>query len=95
MKRLIKLVINIALNVMNNSYSLNYKRKMQPVVQYYYDKKKNDVTKFSADNNMDLGEVSGELQDLTKIKEMLIMWIFPIISVYCLHKGQYAYCKYH
>ncbi|CAG8738093.1 22149_t:CDS:1, partial [Rhizophagus irregularis] len=44
----------------------------------YYDK--NTVKKFSADNNMDPGDVPEELRDLTKIKEMLIARIFPIVS---------------
>ena len=52
---------------------------------------KNNVKKFSARNNMDPGEVPEELRDLTQIEEMLIAQIFPIVSVYCLHGGQYAY----
>ncbi|CAB4410504.1 unnamed protein product [Rhizophagus irregularis] len=55
----------------------------------YYDK--NTVKKFSADNNMDPGDVPEELRDLTEIEEILIARIFPIVSVYCLHGGQYAY----
>ncbi|GBC15565.1 ATP-dependent DNA helicase PIF1 [Rhizophagus irregularis DAOM 181602=DAOM 197198] len=55
----------------------------------YYDK--NTVKKFSADNNMDPGDVPEELRDLTEIEEMLIARIFPIVSVYCLRGGQYAY----
>jgi hypothetical protein len=55
----------------------------------YYDK--NEIKKFSADNNMDPGDVSEELQGLTEIKEILIAQIFPIVSVYYLSGGQYAY----
>ncbi len=40
---------------------------------------------------MDLGEVPEQLQRLTKIEEMLITQIFPIVSVYCLRGDQYAY----
>jgi len=52
---------------------------------------KNEVKKFSARNNMDPGEVPKELQGLTQIEEMLIAQIFPIVSVYCLRGGQFAY----
>ncbi|CAG8645804.1 6062_t:CDS:2 [Rhizophagus irregularis] len=38
----------------------------------------NTLKKFSADNNMDLGEVPEELKGLTEIEEMLIAQIFPI-----------------
>ncbi len=47
--------------------------------------------KFSVQNNIDPGEVPEELQNLTKIEEMLIAQIFPVISVYSLRRGQYAY----
>ncbi|PKK63213.1 hypothetical protein RhiirC2_717135 [Rhizophagus irregularis] len=40
--------------------------------------------KFSAENNMDLGEVSEELRDLTEIEEMLIARTFTVMSVYRL-----------
>ena len=52
---------------------------------------KNLVKKFSASNNMDPGDVPEDLQGLTEIEEMLISRIFPVISVYCLRGGQYAY----
>ena len=52
---------------------------------------KDNVKKFSARNNMDPGEVPKELRDLTQIEEILIAQIFPIVSVYCLHGGQYTY----
>lgn len=51
----------------------------------------NEVKKFSTKNNMDPGEVPKELRGLTQIEEMLIAQIFPIISVYYLRGGQYAY----
>ncbi len=40
---------------------------------------------------MDPDEVLVELQGLTNIEEMLIAQIFPIVSVYYLRGGQYAY----
>ena len=52
---------------------------------------KGELKKFSRRNNMDPGEVPDELQGLTQIEEMLIAQIFPIVSVYCLRGGQYAY----
>ena len=54
---------------------------------------KNDIKKFSAANNMDPGDVPKELKDLTEIEEMLISQTFPIISVYYLRGGQYAYSE--
>ncbi|CAG8719914.1 12376_t:CDS:2, partial [Racocetra fulgida] len=52
---------------------------------------KNELKKFSLENNMDPGDVSEELKGLTDIEEMLIAQIFPVISVYYLRDGQYAY----
>ncbi|PKK60286.1 hypothetical protein RhiirC2_793548 [Rhizophagus irregularis] len=52
---------------------------------------KNEIKKFSHANNMDPGDVPEELKDLTEIEEMLIAQTFPIISVYYLCRGQYAY----
>ena len=40
---------------------------------------------------MDPGDAPDELRDLTEIEKMLIARVFPIVSVYCLHGGQYAY----
>ncbi|GBB88857.1 hypothetical protein RclHR1_15480006 [Rhizophagus clarus] len=40
--------------------------------------------KFSAENNMDLGEVPEELKGLSEIKKMLIAQIFTVITVYRL-----------
>ncbi|RGB39303.1 hypothetical protein C1646_754740 [Rhizophagus diaphanus] len=57
----------------------------------YYDK--NTVKKFSADNNMDSGDLPEELCDFTEIEKMLIARIFSIISVYYLCGGQYVYCS--
>jgi hypothetical protein len=48
--------------------------------------------KFSAENNMDPGEVPEELQSLTEIEEMLIARVFPVMSVYRLRGGQHRYC---
>ncbi|RIB17779.1 hypothetical protein C2G38_2186428 [Gigaspora rosea] len=54
----------------------------------------NDKTipkKFLSENNIDPGDAPKELKGFTEIKEMLIAQIFLVISVYCLHGGQYAY----
>src|SRR6185436_6189817 len=37
------------------------------------------------------GNVPEELQGLTQIEEMLIAQIFPVVLIYCLRGGQYAY----
>jgi hypothetical protein len=47
--------------------------------------------KFSAENNMDPGEVPDELRDLTEIEEMLIARVFPVMSIYRLRGGQNGY----
>ena len=47
--------------------------------------------KFSAENNMDPGDVPEELQGLSEIEEMLIARVFPVMSVYRLRGGQYGY----
>ncbi|GBB90821.1 hypothetical protein RclHR1_17900003 [Rhizophagus clarus] len=52
---------------------------------------KNEVKKFSATNNMDLGDVPEELKGFIEIEEILILQTFLIISVYYLHEGQYTY----
>jgi len=41
--------------------------------------------KFFINNNMDSREVSEELQELIKIKKMLISKVFMVIFVYRLH----------
>ncbi len=40
---------------------------------------------------MDLGKISDELQDLIEIEKILIVQIFPVISVYRLYGGQHEY----
>ncbi|CAG8763820.1 18196_t:CDS:1 [Gigaspora margarita] len=52
---------------------------------------KGEIKKFSFANNMDSGVLPEELTGLTEIEEMLIAQIFPVVSVYYLHGGQYAY----
>src|SRR3989337_1278848 len=47
--------------------------------------------KFSAENNMDPGDVPEELKGLTEIEEMLIAQVFTVMSVYQLRGGQNAY----
>ena len=46
---------------------------------------------FLAGNNMEAGTVPAELQDLTKVEEMLIARAFPIIYVYRDQGGQRGY----
>ena len=58
--------------------------------RWCYSKKK-IYNKFSTENNMDLEEISEELQDLIEIKEMLISKVFTVMSVYRLHGEQYKY----
>ncbi|CAG8491367.1 6132_t:CDS:2, partial [Racocetra fulgida] len=52
---------------------------------------KNELKKFSLENNMDPGKALKELKGLTDIEEMLIAQIFLVISVYYLRGSQYAY----
>lgn len=52
---------------------------------------RNSPKKFSAENNMDPGEVPDELQDLSEIEKMLITRVFPVMSVYRLRGGQHEY----
>ncbi len=52
---------------------------------------KKSPKKFSADNNMDPGDVSDELEGLTEIEEMLIAQVFTVMSVYRLQGGQNRY----
>jgi hypothetical protein len=52
---------------------------------------KNTPKKFSAENNMDPGEVPEELKTLTEIEEMLIAQVFTVIMVYRLRGGQNGY----
>ena len=47
--------------------------------------------KFSAENNMDPGDVPEELKGLTEIEEMLIAQVFTVMSVYRLRGGQNGY----
>ena len=51
---------------------------------------KNNVKKFSIENNMIPSCVPKELQELTQIEEMLIARAFPVISVYTKPGGQRA-----
>lgn len=53
---------------------------------YHYDNDNDTVKKFSAENNISPDEVPEELRGLTEIKEMLIVWTFPIIFVYYLRE---------
>jgi len=52
---------------------------------------KSSTKKFSAENNMDPGEVPEELKDLSEIEEMLIARVFPVLSVYRLRGGEHGY----
>ncbi|CAB0043278.1 unnamed protein product [Trichogramma brassicae] len=46
---------------------------------------------YTALNNMNPGEKPTELQDLTYIEQMLISRVHPIVSLYRINGGQYAY----
>ncbi|GES80914.1 uncharacterized protein LOC105316640 [Rhizophagus clarus] len=50
-----------------------------------------NTKRFSAENNMDPGEVPDELRDLTEIEKMLIARVFPVMSIYRLRGGQNGY----
>ncbi|CAG8803458.1 10099_t:CDS:2 [Cetraspora pellucida] len=80
---------NILCLVCNECFSSIELIKEECCHRCYYDK--NVIKKFSKENNMDLGNVPEELQGLTEIEEMLIAQIFPVVSVYRLRGGQYAY----
>jgi hypothetical protein len=47
--------------------------------------------KFSAENNMDLGDVPKEFKGLLEIEEMLIAQVFTVMTVYRLWGGQNGY----
>jgi hypothetical protein len=49
---------------------------------------KTEPKKFSAENNMDPGEIPNELKGLTEIEEMLIAQVFSVMTVYRLRGGQ-------
>ena len=52
---------------------------------------KKSPKKFSADNNMEPGDVPDELKRLTEIEEMLIAQVFTVMSIYKLREGQNRY----
>lgn len=52
---------------------------------------KSPIKKFSAENNMDPGDVPEELKGLSEIEEMLIAQVFVVMSVYRLRGGQNGY----
>ena len=52
---------------------------------------KKHPNKFSAGNNMDLGDIFDELKGLTDIEEMLIAQVFTVMTVYQLRGGQTGY----
>jgi hypothetical protein len=47
-----------------------------------YFNESNKPKKFSAENNMDLSNVSKELKGFSEIKEMLIFQVFTVIMMY-------------
>jgi len=49
-----------------------------------------NFNRFFTDNNINLEKVSEEFQDLTEIKEMLIVKAFTVMSVYRLRDRQYV-----
>lgn len=46
---------------------------------------------FSAENNMDIGEIPDELRGLTMIEEILIARVHPVVSVFKIRGQQRAY----
>ena len=54
-------------------------------------KKNTGVFKFSAQNNMDPGDVPPQLQDLTYIEQMLIAQIHPIVTLFRVQGNQWKY----
>jgi ATP-dependent DNA helicase PIF1 len=54
-------------------------------------KDKNEIKKFSSENNMDPGDIPDELKSLSEIEEMLIAQVCTVISVYRLRGGQLGY----
>jgi len=58
-----------------------------------YDKKRcKDFHLFNKVNNMDPGDISNELKNLTFIEQQLIAKVHPVVSVYNIRKGeQYKY----
>ena len=46
---------------------------------------------FSAENDMDPGDVSSQLEGMTQVEQMLIAKVAPIMRVYRLKGGQYAH----
>lgn len=57
-----------------------------------YDRKQcSDCASFTADNDMDPGDLPVELQNLSFIEQLLIARIHPIVSLYKLRRGQFKY----
>ena len=46
---------------------------------------------YSANNDMAPGSVPAELQGLSEVEELLIVQVFPIMSIYRKHGGQRGY----
>ncbi|CAN0356062.1 unnamed protein product, partial [Ascophyllum nodosum] len=46
---------------------------------------------FSADNDVDPGDVPQQLEGMTQVEQMLIAKVAPIMRVYRLKGGQYAH----
>ena len=67
------------------------KKLFKEICNHYFSEETSK--KFSAQNNMNLSKISKELQDLTKIEEMLIAQVFTVVSVYRHRGGQHEYCE--
>jgi|SRR6266540_6064271 len=82
-------------DIQYNSYSVCNERSPSMVINkekcHHCHLDKNSSKRFSAENNMDPGDVSEQLKDLTEIEEMLIAQVFTVVSVYKLHGGQHGY----
>ncbi|CAN0328963.1 unnamed protein product, partial [Ascophyllum nodosum] len=50
---------------------------------------------FSADNDMDPGDMPPQMEGMTQIEQMLIAKVAPIMRVYRLKGGQYAHGGHH
>ncbi|CAG8799932.1 5916_t:CDS:2, partial [Gigaspora margarita] len=85
----VKLQLATTLSEYEKELLKKFRTKMNKL-QYRCKCEKTLPKKFSAENNMNLGEVPEELQGLTEVEEMLIAQVFTVISVYKLCGGQHG-----
>jgi hypothetical protein len=48
----------------------------------------------STENEIDLGEIPAYLPELTQVEEMIIVWSYIQMMVYCYHSHQYHYSEH-